>query len=182
MNIRLAKQSDQAQIAELLLPIFLQMDLQEMQTMTIDEKIMLISKAFNIESLKTLAHFSVVEIDNQVVGISYGYDAGNEILIRERILKSTNGLDVHPDQEAWDGEWYLEMLAVDEAYRGHGIGKHLIENIILSAKINGSSKVSLNVDFDNQRANSLYKRQGFNDEKIIEIGNHHYYHMVKSIS
>lgn len=179
MQLRLANKEDQQAVAELLLEIFLQMDLVQMQGMSKDEKIELLKKVFDIDELTTLARFTVAEDKQRIVGVSYSYPAEAEIKLADMIKYNSLGLDLHPDQETWPGEWYLEMIAVAENYRGHGIGKKLINEVIKHAKTQGINSISLNVDFDNKRAKKLYESQGFRDEKVITIAGHQYFHMVK---
>lgn len=181
MHLRLANKQDQQTVAELLLEIFLQMDLVEMQSMSKDEKIELIKQAFDIEQLSHLAHFILAEDEKGVVGISYSYPAEVELKLADMIKNNTKGIDLHPDQEAWPGEWYLEMIAVNKKYRSHGIGKQLINGVIIDAKAQHVNKLSLNVDFANQRAKKLYESQGFKSEKVINIAGHEYFHMIKTI-
>lgn len=182
MKVRLATAKDQEKVTKLLLEIFKQMDLIQMRTMTENEKLTLLANAFDLSKLLQIAEIKVAEIDSSIVGMSYAYAAEVESQTQALILDGTNGIDLHPSQEAWPGEWYLEILSVDQQYRGHGIGKQLINATLESAKDKGFKNVSLNVDYENKRAKALYERQGFITSKSIIIGEHQYYHMVKPVN
>lgn len=179
-QLRQAVKKDQGSIAKLLLQIFEQMGLKEMKLMSDDEKIDLISKAYNVDLLGNFTNFTVAVIDDEVVGVAYSYAENVESKTKEIILKEAN-IDLHPNQEAWPNEWYLEMIAVNPNYQGNGIGKNLINNVLKIAKQNQKNVVSLNVDIDNVKAKTIYESQGFVIEKKIKIDKHNYYHMLKNI-
>ena len=56
---------------------------------------------------------------------------------------------------------YLSYLAVNEEYRNQGIGRYACQ----TSKNIGFSYLILNVDHDNTRAGSLYKKLGFSEFK-----------------
>merc|ERR1711976_771876 len=55
---------------------------------------------------------------------------------------------------------YIDHIAVDERFRGKGVGKVLMQRADYEAKRNGCSKIYLAVAASN-RAKNLYERQGF---------------------
>ncbi|MCM0598814.1 GNAT family N-acetyltransferase [Periweissella fabalis] len=181
MKIREAHSSDQSLVSNLILTIINQMELKELVNFTDNDKINLITQAYNLERLLDYTDILLAEIDGKIVGMSYSYPADVEMQTRADILKSTQGIDLHPNQEAWPEEWYLEMLSVNPNYRGHGIGKALIEATIESARLNDFEKISLNVDNSNPRAEKLYSKQGFSTVSQIMIGEHAYKHMIKAL-
>lgn len=181
MEIRQARPTDQASISRLILTIIDQMALTELQEMTVTEKLAVLTNGYNLQKLLAYTNFIVAEIDGTVAGMSYSYADTVEMQTHADILAGTNGIDLHPNQEAWPNEWYLEMLSVDENYRGHGIGQTLMAATEAVAKAQGFEKISLNVDNENPRAESLYLKQAFVTEKQIMIGDHKYKHMVKSL-
>ncbi|CAH0419318.1 GNAT family N-acetyltransferase [Periweissella ghanensis] len=182
MEIRPARLTDQASISRLILTIIDQMALTELQTMDVTEKLAVLSKGYNLQKLLAYTNVIVAEIDGIVAGMSYSYAADVEMQTRTDILAGTNGIDLHPNQEAWPNEWYLEMLSVDENYRGHGIGQALMMATTTLAHAEGFTKISLNVDNENPRAEKLYLKQAFVTEKQIMIGDHKYKHMVKTLN
>ena len=60
---------------------------------------------------------------------------------------------------------YLSYLAVNEEYRNQGIGSEMIRYACQTSKNIGFSYLILNVDHDNTRAGSLYKKLGFSEFK-----------------
>lgn len=52
-------------------------------------------------------------------------------------------------------------MAVDSDYRGQGIGKHLLCDMIALAHLKGYPSLSLSVDPHNEPALKLYERSGF---------------------
>jgi ribosomal protein S18 acetylase RimI-like enzyme len=55
----------------------------------------------------------------------------------------------------------IHDLVVYDRYRGKGIGRHLLEYIVLKAKETNCAKVTLEVREDNANAQKLYKSLGF---------------------
>jgi ribosomal protein S18 acetylase RimI-like enzyme len=75
----------------------------------------------------------------------------------------------------------LDTIAVDEAYRGHGIGSKLLESLPTIAKKSGKKVIGLSVDDANPKAKALYERVGFKGVKKTKISGHDYLHMYWSI-
>jgi len=67
-----------------------------------------------------------------------------------------------------NGQCLLEDLFVDEALRGQGIGRALINAVINEAKTRGCSRVYWNTDETNQIARKLY------DSYVLESGKRQY--------
>lgn len=61
------------------------------------------------------------------------------------------------------GSLYLSGLAVDEAYRGHGIGGELMDRVEGLAAAAGSARVSLICFERNERAMAFYRRRGYRE-------------------
>jgi len=77
----------------------------------------------------------------------------DQILLR-RLL--TNSLD--------ERDMYISNICVDQNIRGKGIGRFLLDNVILQANKDHCKKIILDVSKDNGIAINLYKNTGF---KII---------------
>lgn len=58
-------------------------------------------------------------------------------------------------------DYYLACVAVDENFRGKGMGTFILENSLKLAKRRGLKRIVLDVDMDNQGALRLYERFGF---------------------
>lgn len=64
----------------------------------------------------------------------------------------------------------LGSLCVTEEARGQGVGRALTKASLDVAKQAGKSGITLGVLESNPRAQMLYKRLGFNEEKMIDAG------------
>jgi ribosomal protein S18 acetylase RimI-like enzyme len=64
---------------------------------------------------------------------------------------------------------YLDAIAVDEAFRSHGIGRRLIYQVKEKALRQGLRSVSLIAFADNDRARRLYYQLRFHDIKHIPL-------------
>lgn len=174
-----ANQAMQQQIVKLFKVIFDQMELPEVIKLNDIEQLALLNAAFDIEELSRWANFKVaVTNNNKIVGVAYSYDGAFEHELKKLMLTRTVSIDLHPDIETQKGEWYLEMLVIDEAYRGQGLGKKLLAEVYQQAKDN-ELVLSLNVDYQNVKAQKLYQKQGFTKVGVTNIGQHQYVHMQK---
>lgn len=59
---------------------------------------------------------------------------------------------------------YVNMLFVDDKYRGHGIGTQLLQRSLQLCEQAGSKLCYLSVNLKNSRARALYERVGFKTE------------------
>lgn len=58
-------------------------------------------------------------------------------------------------------DFYIAEFAIDKNYRSKGYGSKVIGDVLNYAKDNGYNRVTLDVDFKNTKAKSLYERIGF---------------------
>ncbi|MDM8535834.1 GNAT family N-acetyltransferase [Desulfobacterales bacterium HSG17] len=81
------------------------------------------------------------------------------------------------------GDYYLLSMAVENEFRGKGIGTTLIDSIEERARTNGSIRLSLDVSAKNEEARRLYEHRGMNIEsqwpKRIPIPGMKFYRMAK---
>jgi mycothiol synthase len=73
--------------------------------------------------------------------------------------------DIQPDDEGRPVGW-VELVGVDPAWRGRGIGHALLRWGIAHTRARGASVVRLAVEAMNERALGIYRRAGF--EPAIE--------------
>lgn len=186
--IRFAKKKDRSEIARLILVVLKDMELP------------LVKKIGDIKTLQILEeamedpyyrygrqHGMVCEIDGKVVGIAFGYLASEEEKVDEslnRVLEKYHLTDqtLFTEHESFAGEWYLDLLCVDDTYRGQGIGSELLASADQMAKEAGATVIGLCVDYANENAQRLYEEKGFEIVGEQMINNHPYHHMQKGIT
>jgi GNAT superfamily N-acetyltransferase len=62
----------------------------------------------------------------------------------------------HPSTWVKSNDCYLEDLYLDEAFRGHGVGRALMEDLIAICRRNGWERLYWHTDEGNVRARKLY--------------------------
>ena len=85
------------------------------------------------------------------------------------------------DKECFKDEFYIDTVSVFEKFQGNGIAKELFIFIEKKAKDLGFKKISLLVDFENQKALKLYEKIGFRKNSILNVSKHNYHHMIKML-
>ncbi len=108
--------------------------------------------------LGTWSDAVVAVLEEEVVGVSvsYGIDASIlEIEPKHPVLAPLLAL-----QREVVGHWFIDSLGVYRAHRGKGIGGALLENEFIRA---GEAQVSLITESHNEKAQALYKRNGFEE-------------------
>lgn len=94
-------------------------------------------------------------------------------LVREHLGVEFPGME----DEAVPGEYYIDSLAVLPAYRGQGIGRQLLQRAVAQGRALGL-KVTLAVEYDNARAQHLYRSLGFEPDGNLFIFGHDYQKMA----
>jgi ribosomal protein S18 acetylase RimI-like enzyme len=110
------------------------------------------------EGLGTWRDAVVVLVEEEIVGasVSYAIDASvAEIEPKHPVLAPLLAL-----QREVVGHWFIDSLGVYKAHRGKGIGRALLEHEFVRA---GQAPVSLITESHNERAQALYKRNGFEE-------------------
>jgi len=118
------------------------------------------------------------EHDNAIVGMAEGFTAKPHRRLSDQPLRQAAGYRAwrmmcvarfgHPllriHSTLADGDFYLQVLAVDKGLRGRGIGSALIDSIEERARASGSARLALDVSARNERARRLYERWGMTVE------------------
>lgn len=132
-------------------------------------------------------HSQVFEIDGKVAGFLNCYSGSKEKHLEEnwhdiefKVPFKLEGTPL-PEQEADNGDLYIDSVAVYSEYRGRGIASKLIENTFERAKERGFKQVSLNCEFDNEGAMKLYEKLGFKPSYDRKLSGHDYKYMIKHI-
>ena len=78
---------------------------------------------------------------------------------------------MEPGTETGEGEYYLDSMAVLPEFRGHSIGKILMNNALETAEALGFTKVTLLVDVVKPWLHKLYESVGFEKgEQVMFFG------------
>ncbi|WP_185148023.1 GNAT family N-acetyltransferase [Peribacillus simplex] len=127
----------------------------------------------------------VSEHDGQVSGLIIAYHGKDAESLDKPIVKRLRTKMKDPsvtlDKEAEMKDFYLDTLCVDPNFQGKGIGSALIQYVEGYAKQKGYPRVSLVVENENEGANRLYSRLGYEEMKTITISGHDFGYMVKEI-
>ncbi|MCL4297700.1 MAG: GNAT family N-acetyltransferase [Anaerolineae bacterium] len=93
------------------------------------------------------------------------------------------------DRQLSDNEVYIEMLGVDQAWRGLGVARCLIEHAEGAARQQGLNHLALAVASDNTAAIQVYEKMGFTiraerHSRVFKwvTGHSGYYEMAKQLS
>lgn len=134
------------------------------------------------DTLYSWRNASIYKVDGKAVAglISYPGNGYHDVKMRTFQLVPAGVLDFDPftmDDEAHEGEYYLDSLAVLPEYRGRGIGTALLRHGIETATRLGLLPV-LACDPDNENAYHLYCSLGFRTEGTLNIFGQAYLRMV----
>ena len=122
----------------------------------------------------------VAEVDGSVVGAIIGYDGARLEELRKplfELMREKLGNVPNVEDETSAGEFYLDSLAVLPQYRGCGAGGALLAAARDRAFAAGHKRVGLIVDFENPRAETLYKSLGFERVNATKFLGHDMWHM-----
>jgi ribosomal protein S18 acetylase RimI-like enzyme len=119
-------------------------------------------------------HIYVVTQDERVIGILLYFEGDNHHKMGELkfLYKNLNLMDAIrfflidlKDSLILSylkkSDFYLSSLAVDEEFRGEGVGSIILDQAINMARQRGCERVVLDVALDNSGARRLYERTGF---------------------
>ncbi|MBP7783669.1 MAG: GNAT family N-acetyltransferase [Aliarcobacter sp.] len=124
------------------------------------------------------------KIENELAGLIIAYNSNKIKELDAPILnhlKSKNMFLKSFDKECFKDEFYIDTVSVFEKFQGNGIAKELFIFIEKKAKDLGFKKISLLVDFENQKALKLYEKIGFRKNSILNVSKHNYHHMIKML-
>ncbi|MDV7756736.1 GNAT family N-acetyltransferase [Liquorilactobacillus mali] len=188
MLIRKATKKDSSAIVSLFNIIIDEMDLDVIKSLDRSKLDIVFQKSFETQEFLTDWAQTTVAVENdKVVGFLYGYSFENEKKINKLMHSFLQDAGLSPsivifsDPEAFPNEWYLNSIAVDPEYQGHGIGSKLLETATIVAAKQNKNKLGLNVDWENPRAEALYYSYGFRNVGLTILGDHNYNHLQKNV-
>ena len=123
----------------------------------------------------------IAEVDGKPAGMLTAYDGRyyhdmrikTMALVKQHLSVEFPGME----DEAVEGDYYLDSLAVMPEYRGRGIGRKLLEQGIENGK-ELNLDVTLAVDPINDQAKKLYQSLGFKPSGTLFIFGHDYEKMI----
>jgi ribosomal protein S18 acetylase RimI-like enzyme len=121
----------------------------------------------------------IAAVEGQPAGMLLGFtwreqDAENEktdwLYLRYLGLRTLWAMLVLSGTPRWfgrasEGEYYINYLAVYPGFRGLGLGMRLLDRAQEAARASGCTALSLDVEFSNEPAISLYRKHGFHVTK-----------------
>lgn len=127
------------------------------------------------DTLYSYKNTDIALFGGQVAGALVSYNGGDYKELAGRtfslVAKSLGIPEMEPGTETREGEYYLDSMAVLPEFRGHGIGKILMNNALESAEALGFTKVTLLVDVVKPWLHKLYESVGFEKgEQVMFFG------------
>lgn len=123
----------------------------------------------------------IAQRDGEPVGMVTAYDGRHYRGWREttlQLVKEYLGVEFPGmEDEAVPGEYYVDSLAVLPEHRGQGVGRALLQQAVARGRDLGL-KVTLAVEYDNDRAQHLYRSLGFEPDGNLFIFGHDYQKMA----
>lgn len=166
LNIRDARKEDAPFLAKCVLAGMHFYDFEEKMSCEVSDIYRMLSECERRkDTLYSYIRTRVAEIDGSPAGslLSYPGDDYKELRSKtfREIWPSLAEVDESSEMETGPGEYYLDTLAVDPAFRGHGIGSALIKDGIKKGMSMGYSNIVLIADDSFPRLISLYESLGF---------------------
>ena len=124
----------------------------------------------------------IAEIESKPVAAIVGYDGAKLHKLREplyTLMREEFGHTIEIEEETTAGEFYADSLAVLPEYRGRGIGKKLLDTLCERAFTNKFKRVGLLVDFENPKAEAIYRSLGFARINETTFLGHKMWHMQR---
>lgn len=182
MSIRNAVPKDAHQTVPLLMDAMGELAYMFSGTPDLRQTIHVLEQFFIEETTRTSHKNCIVYEENNVVRgvmVFYGGDRREALDcgILDYLQRTENPLS-SLDRECFEDEFYIDSLAVDEAFRNRGIATKLFNYAIQDAIKEGFTKISLLVDSDNTTAQQYYKNLGFAKDVDLVVNHHLYYHLV----
>ncbi|PTL33417.1 zinc ABC transporter permease [Prevotella sp. oral taxon 376] len=117
----------------------------------------------------------------KVIGICVAYDGRDLHRLRKAFvagaLEAFDRDFSDMDDETQEGEFYIDSLAVSEAFRHRSIATQLLKATVEKARKRGAEAVGLLVDQGNPKAEALYQRIGFIYQNDASWGGHPMRHL-----
>lgn len=128
----------------------------------------------------------IAEEDGKPIGCIISYRGDDYLPIREytwsRLWKGVDPeVIIRSAIETYPGEYYLDSLAVEAGFRGHGLGKELMRAAMDYGASLGYRKFALLVAVEKPALEAYYASLGFRKTGEVNFFGHRYHRMVKTI-
>jgi ribosomal protein S18 acetylase RimI-like enzyme len=118
-------------------------------------------------------HCFVAERDGRIAGMINAYPAAWLESQELKMLPPDRVAVLDPIDQVQQWQSYLiSGIAVRPGQRRQGIARRLLECAMRRAEAEGFSQASLNMWADNEAARTLFEKQGFIVEKLVEVPEH----------
>ena len=189
--IRLAEPKDASEAIDLVMIVLKDMELEVFNKLP-EEKIteLLITKKKEKSTYRYgFKNALIKEVDNKIADVVFGYPdhfeatIDNEFidLLIENNLSEDYQFFNKEEVETFKNEWYLDTLVTSPQFRGKGIARELLDALPTIAKEKNCPTIGLNVDKVNSNARRIYLNNGFEKTGELDISNHRYDHLQKSV-
>jgi len=107
----------------------------------------------------------ILNENNEIIGILIIYTSktAHKFYLKSLRLLIVDILDHFVLCDIEDNDFYIAEIAIDESLRGQGLGKAVLLDSIEYARKKGYDRATLDADFRNSGAKSLYERIGFKE-------------------
>lgn len=130
--------------------------------------------ADDLRKHKVEHYFKVILDDDNILGIlsAYTYKTHHKFHFKSIRLMMVDILDHFVLSNIQEDDFYLAEIAIEESWRGKGLGRKVMSDAIDYAKSKNYKRIILDADFRNDGAKSLYENLGFTvfDKKSLKFG------------
>ena len=107
----------------------------------------------------------LLDDDDEIIGILMIYNSrvSHRFYLKSPRLLIVDILDHFALADIEEDDLYLAEIAIDSKLRGQGIGRKVVCDVIEYAKSKDYRRVTIDADFRNAGAKSLYERIGFKE-------------------
>lgn len=150
--------------------------------MDTDEMEKYIKSCSKDDSIYSWRNAIVATVDGTAVGCLIAYEGSRYKELRDKSwLQLWDDMDPEYlktiEDEAVDGEFYLDSMAILPEYRGRSIGRELMAYAIEKGKALGCGRATLLVDVHKPRLGAYYQAMGFEQYGEMEYFGHDYKRM-----
>lgn len=137
------------------------------------------------DTLYSYRNARIACVDGTPIGCLVSYDGATYAAAREKTFRifEEEGHTMPPtEMETGPGEWYLDSMAILPAFRGYGIGLHLMQDTIRLAAKAGARRIALIAEMSKPRLQAYYAELGFRQERELDAFGDKYIRMTLDLT